>query len=62
MKHELKLIKYKLRNPTSIYVKGEVYKFARIKLTKTALTGCHVKMRVNNDQCQTCTLCEKRLA
>ena len=55
LKHELKLIKYKLRNPTSIYVKGKVYKFARIKLTKTALTGCHVKMRVNNDQCQTCT-------
>ena len=49
------MIKYKLRSPTSIYVKGEVYKFARIKLTKTALTGCHVKMRVNNDQCQTCT-------
>ena len=55
LKHEYKLIKYKLANPEAFYIKGEVYKFARIQLNKTALTGCHVKMRVNNDQCQTCT-------
>ena len=32
-----------------------VYKFCKIELTKTALTGCHTKMKVHNDQCQTCT-------
>ena len=32
-----------------------IYKYARIRLYKTSLTGLHFKMQVHDDNCQTCT-------
>ncbi|MBR1988602.1 MAG: hypothetical protein IKA36_06180, partial [Clostridia bacterium] len=37
------------------YSPTNVYKYCRLKLNKIALTGVHIKMKVNDDQCQTCT-------
>ncbi|WP_458455092.1 hypothetical protein [Methanobrevibacter sp.] len=55
MIHEAKQIKELIKTDKCIeYVETEVYKYAKIKLNKTALTGVHVKMKVMNDQCQTC--------
>ena len=55
MIHEARQIKELIKTDNcSEYVETEVYKYAKIKLNKTALTGVHVKMKVINDQCQTC--------
>ena len=36
------------------YYNTDIYKYCRITLNKTALTGLHIKMRVIDDNCQTC--------
>ena len=37
------------------YIDTNIYKYCRITLNKIALSGVHIKMKVHDDNCQTCT-------
>ena len=56
LKQDIDELKIVIQNKAwTDYTPTNVYKYCRLKLNKIALTGVHIKMKVNDDQCQTCT-------